>query len=85
MLKGKQLGIVLDPWNELEHFRPRGMTLTELNALPTADMRLAAMKAAGFTQVMLSARDVVGHPGGLGAAVAAVKAAGLVEGAGGGK
>jgi sugar phosphate isomerase/epimerase len=41
------------------------------------EAKLAAMRAAGFTQVMLSARDVVGHPEGEAAAVAAVRASGL--------
>jgi len=41
------------------------------------EAKLAAIKGAGFGQVMLSARDVVGHPGGLDAAVAAVRASGL--------
>jgi sugar phosphate isomerase/epimerase len=41
------------------------------------EAKLAAMLDAGFAQVMLSARDVVGHPGGLSAAVAAVRASGL--------
>jgi sugar phosphate isomerase/epimerase len=41
------------------------------------EARLAAMAEAGFSQVMLSARDIVGHPGGVPAAVAAVKASGL--------
>ncbi len=41
------------------------------------EAKLAAMKAAGFTQVMLKANDIVGHPQGLEAAVAAVKASGL--------
>ncbi len=41
------------------------------------EAKLAAMKAAGFDQVMLLARDVVGHPGGVAAAVEAVKASGL--------
>jgi sugar phosphate isomerase/epimerase len=41
------------------------------------EAKLAAMRAAGFEQVMLSARDVVGHPGGVNAAVAAVQASGL--------
>ena len=41
------------------------------------EARLAAIKGAGFGQVMLSARDLVGHPGGLDAAVAAVRASGL--------
>lgn len=41
------------------------------------EAKLAAMKAAGFTQVMLKANDINGHPGGIAAAVAAVKASGL--------
>jgi sugar phosphate isomerase/epimerase len=39
--------------------------------------KLAAMKAAGFTQVMLSARDIVADPAGEAAAIAAVRASGL--------
>jgi sugar phosphate isomerase/epimerase len=39
--------------------------------------KLAAVREAGFGQVMLSARDLVGHPGGLDAAVRAVRASGL--------
>lgn len=41
------------------------------------ESKLAAMRAAGFTQVMLSARDVAGHPGGVDGAAAAVRASGL--------
>ena len=41
------------------------------------EAKLKAMREAGFSQVMLSARDVVGHPDGLDAAVAAVRASGL--------
>ena len=41
------------------------------------EAKLDAMAQAGFTQVMLSARDIVGHPGGLDAAVAAVRGSGL--------
>jgi sugar phosphate isomerase/epimerase len=41
------------------------------------EAKLRAMKAAGFGQVMLSAKDVVGHPDGLDAAVQAVRASGL--------
>lgn len=41
------------------------------------EAKLAAMKAAGFSQVMLKANDINGHPGGIHAAVAAVKASGL--------
>ena len=41
------------------------------------EAKLRAIKAAGFTQVMLSARDIVGHPDGLEAAVRAVRESGL--------
>jgi sugar phosphate isomerase/epimerase len=39
--------------------------------------KLKAMREAGFTQVMLKANDIVGHPDGIDAAVAEVKASGL--------
>ncbi|HLW13315.1 MAG TPA: sugar phosphate isomerase/epimerase [Casimicrobiaceae bacterium] len=39
--------------------------------------KLRAIKAAGFTQVMLNATDIVSHPGGEEAAIAAVRASGL--------
>ena len=41
------------------------------------EAKLAAMRDAGFGQVMLGARDIAGHPGGVPAAVAAVQASGL--------
>jgi len=41
------------------------------------EAKLAAMADAGFRQVMLSARDIVGNPGGISAAVAAVQDSGL--------
>ena len=41
------------------------------------DAKLQAIREAGFTQVMLAAKDFVGHPDGLQAAVSAVKASGL--------
>ena len=41
------------------------------------EAKLSAIRDAGFGQVMLSARDVVGHPQGLQAAVQAVKNSGL--------
>ena len=41
------------------------------------EARLDAVHEAGFSQIMLSARDIVGHPGGIPAAVKAVKASGL--------
>ena len=39
--------------------------------------KLKAMREAGFTQVMLSARDIVGHEHGVEAAIRAVKDSGL--------
>ncbi|GCL64220.1 sugar phosphate isomerase/epimerase family protein [Pseudaquabacterium pictum] len=39
--------------------------------------KLQAMRDAGFSQVMLKANDIVGHAGGVDAAVRAVKASGL--------
>ena len=41
------------------------------------EAKLKAMREAGFGQVMLKANDLVGHPDGLDAAVAAVRASGL--------
>ena len=56
----------------LDHF---GMdTITLAGPL---EAKLRAIRGAGFTQVMLSAPDIVGHPQGEDAAVAAVRASGL--------
>ena len=41
------------------------------------EAKLKAVRDAGFGQIMLSARDIVGHPDGLDAAVQAVRASGL--------
>lgn len=41
------------------------------------EAKLHAIAGAGFSQVMVNARDVVGHPGGVDAAVNAVRASGL--------
>lgn len=49
-------------------------TITMAGSLET---KLAATKRAGFTQVMLLARDIAGHPDGEAAAIAAVRASGL--------
>ena len=43
----------------------------------TLAAKLAAVRAAGFSQIMLSARDVVGDGGGFDAAARAVRASGL--------
>ena len=56
----------------LDHF---GMdTITLAGPL---EGKLQAVREAGFGQIMLSARDVAGHPGGDSAAVAAVRSSGL--------
>jgi 2-keto-myo-inositol isomerase len=39
--------------------------------------KLDASRAAGFTQVMISAKDLSGHPDGVEAAIAEVKQSGL--------
>jgi sugar phosphate isomerase/epimerase len=41
------------------------------------DAKLQAMREAGFTQVMISARDIAGHPGGESAAAELVRGSGL--------
>ena len=41
------------------------------------EAKLQAMRAAGFTQVMISARDIAGHPGGEAAAARLVRESGL--------
>ena len=56
----------------LDHF---GMdTITLAGPL---EGKLAAIRDAGFTQAMLNAGDIVGHPGGERAAIDAVRASGL--------
>jgi sugar phosphate isomerase/epimerase len=56
----------------LDHFGPD--TITFAGSL---EAKLKAVRAAGFTQIMLSAGDIVGHPEGEQAAIAAVRASGL--------
>ena len=59
----------------LQAMRAYGMdTITLAGPL---EAKLEAMQAAGFTQVMLKANDLVGHPQGWQAAVKAVRASGL--------
>lgn len=59
----------------LQAIRAFGMdTITLAGPL---EAKLEAMQAAGFTQVMLKANDLVGHPQGWQAAVKAVRASGL--------
>ena len=55
----------------------QGFGMDTITLAGPLEAKLAAMKAAGFSQVMLKASDIVGHPGGLEAAVQAVKDSGL--------
>jgi sugar phosphate isomerase/epimerase len=55
----------------------RGFGMDTISLAGPLDAKLQAMKDAGFSQVMLKANDLVGHPGGWRAAVAEVKASGL--------
>ena len=54
-----------------------GYGMDTITLAGSLEAKLAAMKDAGFSQVMLMARDLVGHPGGVPAAVQAVRASGL--------
>lgn len=55
----------------------RGFGMDTITLAGPLEAKLAAMQAAGFSQVMLKANDINGHPGGIDAAVQAVKASGL--------
>jgi sugar phosphate isomerase/epimerase len=57
------------------HIKDFGMDTISLAG--PLEAKLRAVREAGFSQIMLSARDIVGHPDGLDAAVAAVRASGL--------
>jgi len=57
--------------------RLAGFGMDTISLAGPLEAKLEAMRAAGFTQVMLGARDIAGHPGGVAAAVAAVRASGL--------
>jgi sugar phosphate isomerase/epimerase len=56
----------------LDHFGMDTITLTG-----PLEAKLAAIRAAGFSQVMLNANDLAGHPGGPAAATEAVRRSGL--------
>jgi sugar phosphate isomerase/epimerase len=55
----------------------QGFGMDTITLAGPLEAKLAAMQAAGFSQVMLKANDINGHPRGIEAAVAAVKASGL--------
>ena len=54
-----------------------GFGMDTISLAGPLEAKLAAMQAAGFSQVMLKANDIVGHPQGLEAAVKLVRASGL--------
>ncbi len=54
-----------------------GFGMDTITMAGSLEAKLGAMKGAGFSQVMLMARDLVSHPGGVAGAVAAVKSSGL--------
>lgn len=54
-----------------------GFGMDTISLAGPLEAKLRAMKQAGFSQVMLKANDLVGHPDGLDAAVQAVRASGL--------
>ena len=65
------MAMITPPGNILDF----GMdTISLAGALPA---RLRAVREAGFSQVMLSARDLVGHPAGIDDALCAVRESGL--------
>jgi sugar phosphate isomerase/epimerase len=54
-----------------------GFGMDTISLAGPIEAKLESMQRAGFSQVMLKANDLVGHPQGLDAAVKAVKASGL--------
>lgn len=54
-----------------------GYGMDTITMAGSLEAKLDAMKSVGFSQVMLMARDLVGHPGGVKAAVIAVQNSGL--------
>ncbi|MFD0666458.1 sugar phosphate isomerase/epimerase family protein [Ramlibacter sp. MAHUQ-53] len=57
--------------------RINGFGMDTITLAGPLEAKLEAMREAGFSQVMLMARDLVGHPGGVEAAVRAVRESGL--------
>jgi sugar phosphate isomerase/epimerase len=56
-------------------FRDFGMDTASMAG--PLEAKLAAVRRAGFSQVMISATEIVGHPGGVEAGIRAVRASGL--------
>ena len=60
-----------------DHVNIADFGMDTISLAGTLPAKLAAVRAAGFSQIMLMARDLVGHDAGIDAAVRAVKASGL--------
>lgn len=60
-----------------DHVNIADFGMDTISLAGTLPQKLAAIKGAGFSQVMLMARDLVGHAEGIDAAVRVVKASGL--------
>ena len=54
-----------------------GFGMDTISLAGPLEAKLKAMREAGFSQVMLKANDLVGHPQGLEAAIEAVRSSGL--------
>ena len=63
--------------SELSHQAISAFGMDTITLAGPLEAKLDAMKSAGFSQVMLKANDIVGHAGGVDAAVRAVQASGL--------
>ena len=61
----------------LDHVNISDFGMDTISLAGTLPQKLAAIKGAGFSQVMLMARDLVGHAEGIADAVRVVKASGL--------
>jgi len=57
--------------------RPEQCGMDTITLAGSLEDKLQAVRKAGFSQIMLSARDIAGHPAGERAAVEAVRASGL--------
>jgi sugar phosphate isomerase/epimerase len=60
-----------------DHVNIADFGMDTISLAGTLPAKLAAVRAAGFSQIMLMARDLVGHDAGIESAVQAVKASGL--------
>ena len=60
-----------------DHVNIADFGMDTISLAGTLPQKLAAVKAAGFSQIMLMARDLVGHAGGVDDAVRLVKSSGL--------